>query len=48
MYVVVKRIYDEPAQSAGTRVLVDRVRPRGIRKAADISQAAVLQKILSG
>ncbi|CAL8900242.1 DUF488 domain-containing protein [Kocuria varians] len=33
MNVVVKRIYDEPAQNDGTRVLVDRVWPRGIRKA---------------
>lgn len=33
MDVVVKRIYDEPAQNDGTRVLVDRVWPRGIRKA---------------
>lgn len=32
MNVVVKRIYDEPAQNDGTRVLVDRVWPRGIRK----------------
>ncbi|GEC98940.1 hypothetical protein KVA01_10950 [Kocuria varians] len=30
---MVKRIYDEPAQNDGTRVLVDRVWPRGIRKA---------------
>lgn len=33
MNVVVKRIYDEPAQNDGTRALVDRVWPRGIRKA---------------
>lgn len=32
MNVVVKRIYDDPAQNDGTRVLVDRVWPRGIRK----------------
>jgi uncharacterized protein YeaO (DUF488 family) len=28
-----KRIYDEPARSDGTRVLVDRMWPRGIAKA---------------
>lgn len=32
MNVVVKRIYDEPGHNDGTRVLVDRVWPRGIRK----------------
>ena len=32
MNVVVKRIYDEPAQNDGTRVLVDRVWPRGVSK----------------
>lgn len=32
MTVQVKRIYDEPADSDGTRVLVDRVWPRGLRK----------------
>ncbi|MGH3446696.1 MAG: DUF488 domain-containing protein [Nocardioidaceae bacterium] len=30
--VHVKRIYDEPAEHDGTRVLVDRVWPRGVRK----------------
>jgi uncharacterized protein YeaO (DUF488 family) len=28
----VKRIYEEPAKSDGTRVLVDRLWPRGVRK----------------
>lgn len=28
-----KRVYEEPAESDGTRVLVDRLWPRGIRKA---------------
>jgi|SRR5690606_457838 len=28
----VKRVYDEPAKTDGTRVLVDRIWPRGIRK----------------
>lgn len=28
-----RRIYDEPANSDGTRVLVDRLWPRGVRKA---------------
>lgn len=31
--VRVKRVYDEAARSDGTRVLVDRVWPRGVRKA---------------
>lgn len=30
--VRVRRIYDEPSASDGTRVLVDRVWPRGLRK----------------
>ena len=30
--VQVKRIYDQPARSDGFRVLVDRIRPRGIDK----------------
>ncbi|GAA4829057.1 DUF488 domain-containing protein [Garicola koreensis] len=32
MNVVTKRIYDEPGHNDGTRVLVDRVWPRGVRK----------------
>lgn len=32
MDVIVKRVQDDPAQNDGTRVLVDRVWPRGIRK----------------
>lgn len=32
MHVVTKRIYDEPGHNDGTRVLVDRVWPRGMRK----------------
>ena len=32
MDIVVKRIQDEPARNDGTRVLVDRVWPRGISK----------------
>ena len=28
----VKRVYDEPAKSDGTRVLVDRLWPRGLTK----------------
>lgn len=32
MDIVVKRVQDEPAQNDGTRVLVDRVWPRGISK----------------
>lgn len=27
-----KRVYDEPAKADGTRVLVDRIWPRGVRK----------------
>ena len=33
MTVRVRRIYDPPEQGDGTRVLVDRVWPRGLRKA---------------
>jgi len=33
MPVSVKRVYDPPARSDGTRVLVDRLWPRGLRKA---------------
>ena len=32
MNLVIKRIYDEPAQSDGFRVLVDRLWPRGMSK----------------
>lgn len=32
MNVVTKRIYDQPGHNDGTRVLVDRVWPRGVRK----------------
>lgn len=32
MHVVVKRIYEKPARADGTRVLVDRLWPRGVRK----------------
>jgi uncharacterized protein YeaO (DUF488 family) len=31
--IKVKRVYEKPAKSDGTRVLVDRLWPRGIRKA---------------
>lgn len=34
MPIKMKRIYDEPAASDGVRVLVDRLWPRGITKAA--------------
>jgi uncharacterized protein YeaO (DUF488 family) len=34
MDVQVRRVYDEPAASDGTRVLVDRIWPRGLRKDA--------------
>jgi uncharacterized protein YeaO (DUF488 family) len=30
----VRRVYDDPAPEDGTRVLVDRIWPRGLRKAA--------------
>lgn len=33
MNVVVKRIYEEASHNDGTRVLVDRIWPRGVRKA---------------
>jgi uncharacterized protein YeaO (DUF488 family) len=34
MAIVVKRVYEKPAKSDGTRVLVDRLWPRGLTKAA--------------
>lgn len=33
MSIGLKRVYDKPARSDGTRVLVDRLWPRGIKKA---------------
>ncbi len=33
MKVSVKRIYEEPKKSDGTRILIDRLWPRGIQKA---------------
>jgi uncharacterized protein YeaO (DUF488 family) len=30
--VAIKRVYDEPSQSDGTRILVDRLWPRGLTK----------------
>ena len=33
MNIQVKRVYDEPSRGDGERVLVDRVWPRGVRKA---------------
>lgn len=33
MKLAVKRVYEKPAKSDGTRVLVDRLWPRGVRKA---------------
>jgi uncharacterized protein YeaO (DUF488 family) len=32
MPVIVKRVYDKPSRSDGTRVLVDRLWPRGLKK----------------
>ncbi|MDN5895242.1 MAG: DUF488 family protein [Nocardioides sp.] len=34
MDVQIRRAYDDPAQNDGTRVLVDRVWPRGVKKEA--------------
>jgi len=34
MNVAVKRVYEKPARADGTRVLVDRLWPRGVRKEA--------------
>jgi uncharacterized protein YeaO (DUF488 family) len=31
-HITCRRIYDEPSSSDGTRVLVDRIWPRGVRK----------------
>ena len=31
-YVVIKRIYEEPSEGDGTRILVDRLWPRGLTK----------------
>jgi uncharacterized protein YeaO (DUF488 family) len=33
MPIAVKRVYEKPARADGVRVLVDRLRPRGVRKA---------------
>jgi uncharacterized protein YeaO (DUF488 family) len=32
MNVAIKRVYDEPSESDGTRILVDRLWPRGLTK----------------
>lgn len=32
MYVRIKRVYDEPAQEDGKRILIDRLWPRGLTK----------------
>jgi uncharacterized protein YeaO (DUF488 family) len=32
MKVAIKRVYDEPCQADGTRILVDRLWPRGLTK----------------
>jgi uncharacterized protein YeaO (DUF488 family) len=50
--IVVKRIYDPPSRTDGTRILVDRLWPRGIRKdeaaidewLKDIAPSTVLRK----
>lgn len=50
--VQVRRVYDEPERSDGTRVLVDRIWPRGVTKARaaldewckDIAPSAELRK----
>lgn len=34
LQVVLRRVYDDPSHTDGTRVLVDRIWPRGIKKAA--------------
>ena len=34
MAVVIKRVYDPPSREDGTRVLVDRLWPRGLTKAS--------------
>jgi uncharacterized protein YeaO (DUF488 family) len=39
MAIVVKRVYAEPAKADGTRVLVDRLWPRGLTKAAVAADA---------
>ncbi len=52
MKVLLKRAYDEPARADGFRVLVDRLWPRGIRKAdlrldawvKDIAPSTALRK----
>ncbi len=39
MSIAIKRVYEVPAKSDGTRILVDRVWPRGITKAeADVHE----------
>lgn len=32
MHISIKRIYDDPSESDGTRVLIDRLWPRGVSK----------------
>lgn len=32
MDIRIKRIYDDPANNDGTRILIDRIWPRGVRK----------------
>ncbi len=32
MFVTIKRVYEEPSESDGTRILVDRLWPRGLTK----------------
>ena len=32
MKIAIKRVYDEPSESDGTRILVDRLWPRGLTK----------------
>jgi uncharacterized protein YeaO (DUF488 family) len=32
MKVIIKRVYEEPSESDGTRILVDRLWPRGLTK----------------
>lgn len=47
----VRRIYEPPATDDGTRILVDRLWPRGMSKERakqpEISEAGVLQQLLS-
>ena len=46
MDIQIKRIYEKAANRDGTRILVDRVWPRGVSKEEKHNQAVVLKEYL--